>query len=940
MKFLEWNNLLAKHFFNPDHAGKEIHLFITKREIINLAKDNFEEESDSEIWVDFLRIIKTGLTFSNEFPEIFDKAIHSCKLWKQAGRKSIGGTEQKYPPYLSYLVFSVLPLIEIQGDYNANNYYDRLADFLEENNIKQNLRGKLRDIDSLWSDLSSWANEIRNGELGIFKTIVFKYATWKFVGKPFSQCVLTPKAIRKLSDFFYASGLTPKTFYQDEIFRQHLGSKNGISILELKPSVVDIIKKPKDEIGQSIIETVKSEFNQWTGEEHEIVLKDGIEKKIRKNTVVPLKLQFKLNEDGEIDFSFRVKYSSEPPPELKFDELEDIYENEHWSRTLRRPYRELFELKDTVNKWKAVFDFKNIRLLIRGGYFQLGNDFWIETEKLSRVEEMYLLCKNNIKESIIEWCENNCREYRDENTLVNIPAGHSLFWVKHPFKSHEEFQQLKVYENKTISLRVGTGLKIGYLTYLNEMLPEVEITNADGNEIVYLQYGGSNEKTILQKHPSLGGIWLLPKDILLNFSFYIQIENGFIEGVRRTYKIDEASCKHLSNDALPMRNKFNAQVEDATEFIQGNKIQCSGTVNKIVDGQSFSSYIKTTIQEQTNFNFKDSTLLKWLVGVKECDIKKYNEAFETVLHNTFEGEQLRVQERRKSSINILDYLGYVDYNYENDKIFTLPPKLISIPSGRGVKSLMIGGRDEKMVNEMIVYCSKRNNTISLSVKKQSENNFQMLIPDSIIFESNSSKEFENIANNFEIEFDEWYILKLKNILPTLSQYEQFTISKGSSESWEKFGLEKKVFRKENLKFELVSGYDKEYSLTECRPSYIPEFALWINQAYYTIDKNWGKYLFINHCSPRYKGYGGHEYSKPNEVYVNSNNLFIPASLSLPKLFSRILLQLSGEAPDFKQMNLKGEIVYYNVYRNIPPIFIDNFFKFKLNMIIETTTLAI
>jgi hypothetical protein len=937
MKYLEWNNLLAKHFFNPNHAGKEIHLFITKREIINLAKDNNEVESDSEIWVDFLRIIKNGLTFSNEFPEIFDKAIHLCKAWKQAGRKSIGGIEQKYPPYLSYLVFSVLPLIEIQGDYNANNYYDRLADFLKENNIKQNLRGKLREIDGLWSDLSTWSNEIRNGELGIFKTIDFKHATWKFVGKPFSQCVLPPKAIRKLPDFFFASGLTPQTFYQDETFKNHL-VRNGLSILGLKPSIIELIKKgTKDEIGQSIIETVKVEFDEWTGEEHEIVLKDGIEKQIRKNTVVPLKLQFKINEDGEIVFSYRVKYSSEPPPELKFDEFEDIYENEHWSRTLKRDYKDSFELKDTSNKWKALFDFKNIRLLIRGGYFQLGNDFWIETEKLSRVEEMFLLCKDNIKDSIKEWCENCCSNFRDENTLINIPSGHSLFWFKNPLKSHEQFQQLKVYENKSILLRAGTGLKIGYLTYLNEILPEVEITNADGNEIVYLQYEGSNEKTILQKHPSLGGIWLLPKNILLGSGFYFQIENGFIEGVRRTYKIDEASFKNLSNDDLPMRNKFNAKIEDATEFIQGNKIQYSGAINKIVDGQSFSSNIKATIQQEAELNFKDNTLLKWVVAVKECDIKKYNEAFETVLHDTFEGEQLRVQERRKSSINILDYLGYVDYNYADDKIFTLPPKLISIPTNRGRKALLIGGRDEKLINEMIDYCSLSNNSISLAVKKQGEKNLQMLIPDSIIFESNSSKEFENIANYFAIEFDEWYLLKLKNILPTLSQYEQFTISKGSSESWEKFGLEKKVFRKENLKFELVNGYDKEYSLTECRPSYTPEFALWINQSYYTIDKNWGKYLFINNCSEKVRGYGqGNYFAKPNEIFCNANNLAIPASLPLPKLFSRIILQLSGEAPDFKQMNLKGENVWYNIYRNVPSQFTANFFRFILNMNIETT----
>ncbi|MBK8505462.1 MAG: hypothetical protein IPL46_26650 [Saprospiraceae bacterium] len=330
-----------------------------------------------------------------------------------------------------------------------------------------------------------------------------------------------------------------------------------------------------------------------------------------------------------------------------------------------------------------------------------------------------------------------------------------------------------------------------------------------------------------------------------------------------------------------------------------------------------------------------------MVGIKECDTKKYNEAFETILHETFEGEQLRVQERRKSSINILDYLGYVDFNYSDDKIFTLPPKLISIPCAKGLKALLIGGRDEKMINEMIVYCSKSNNTISISFKKQSENNLRMLIPDSISFETNNKREFENLSNHFQIEFDDWYILKLKNFLPTLSQYEQFTISKGNSESWEKFGLEKKVFRKESLKFELVNGYDKEYSLTECRPSYIPEFALWINQSYYTIDKNWGKYLFINNCSEKVRGYGqGNFFAKPVEIFCNANNLAIPASLPLPKLFSRIILQLSGEAPEFRQMNLKGKNVWYNVYRNIPSLFTENFFRFILNMNIETTTQAI
>ena len=75
-------------------------------------------------------------------------------------------------------------------------------------------------------------------------------------------------------------------------------------------------------------------------------------------------------------------------------------------------------------------------------------------------------------------------------------------------------------------------IRDSYLTYLNEMLPEVEILNADGNEKVYIQYEDENEKIFLQPHSNVGGIWLLPQNISLNKSFYIQIENGFIEGVR------------------------------------------------------------------------------------------------------------------------------------------------------------------------------------------------------------------------------------------------------------------------------------------------------------------------------------------------------------------------------------------------------------------------
>ncbi len=707
------------------------------------------------------------------------------------------------------------------------------------------------------------------------------------------------------------------------------------------PIPIDLIKKGnKDEIGQSIIETVKKEFNEWAGEENEIVLKDGIEKNIRKNTVVPLKLQFKITEDGEIDFSYRAKYSSEPPPELKLDEFEDIYENEEWSRTLKRPFKDFFELKDTGNKWIAKFESKCIRLFIRGGYYQLGNDFWIETESLSRVEGMYLLCKHDISNSIKEWIEKCCGEFKIASSISNLPSGFSLFWFRNPKISHNLFQQLKVSTYKKIFLRAGTGLKIGYRTYLNELLPEIEIANADGEESVYLQYEGSAEKINLDKHPSLGAVWLLPENLSQNSNFFIQIENESIEGYRQTYKIGEASFRELSNEFLPKRNKYNITIDSTSEFIQGNLIHHSGTINAIVDGQSFNSNIKSNIRQEIGLKFKDNSLLKWLVAVKNCGITEYNEAFETVLHSSFTGEQFRVQERKKSSIYLLDYLGYVDYNYETGKIFTLPAKLIAIPSTEGKKALLIGGRDEKLINQMINYCSGSNERISLTLKSQSEKNRLMLIPDSIIFETNDEKEFDNLARNFHLDYDKWYLLKLKSFLPSMQEYEEFIIGKGSSESWEKFGLQKKVFLKDTLKFESSIGYGKEYSLTECIPSYIPEYGLWIKQSYYTVDKNWGKYLFINRSSEKIRITGGLYLSNPQEFFINSSTLFIPASLPLPKAISRLIMQSSGEAPDFIELNLTGSRKkWYNVYKQNSPHLFENFFRFILDMNIDKANIT-
>lgn len=936
MNFLQWNNLIASHFFNATNAGKNVHLFITKKEIISLAKRFLNDQNDEDIWDDFLRKLKVGLPGSSKFHDIFDKANHTFVEWNKPQLRYIEGTEILYPPYISHLVFSVLPLIEIYGKYNSNNYYDRLNDFLIENNINQNLKGKLKDVDRLWADLSLWANVTKNGELGYFKEIEFTHTTWKYVGKPFSQCLLPPKSIKRLPSFYSLSELIPKTLYPDHVFQKRLVSY-GFSALGLNENIINLIKKGEfDEIGHSIIQRVKLEFNEWTGERHEIVIKDGEEKQIRNDTIVPIKVQFTINDDEHVVFSYRIKYPTEPPIDLALDKFDNIYQTANWSRTLSKQFENAFELRDKQNKWKAVFNDEDIRLLINGSYFQLGSDFWIETEVLSKVEGMYILCKNKIRESIKAWCASSCNLYIDKSNIDNIPDGYSLFFIKGPHTSHHEINQLTVTENIVITLRSGTGLAISYLTFLEGLSPDVEVVNACGTEIVYMEYVHSGIQLMLKKHPDIGGVWMLPMELRPGLQFNIRIKNFEMASDKTIYKIGHVSYMNLNNDNLPLKNKYGQLVNDLAEGIQGNYLTDTGCVNSTVNRHSFYPIAKTKNNQESHLNFEDNILLKWLVGVMQCSVNGFNNAFEQIYPNSLTGKQDKVQVIRKACLRLLDSLGYVDYDYQAGKIYTLPPKLILIPSSEGMKVFLIGGRDKQLISEMFKYCTERtNNQITISIVKHQTGNLKSFIPDSVFLTSNAISEFIDIANRFKINFDKDYILKLEAFVPNLQDYERFVITMGSSESWDKFGIEKKTFNKESLKFEVANDFDKGYTLTECRPSYIKEFGLWIGQQYYPVDKNWGKYLFINSSSEKIKGYGNENYfTRPRKVFYSNNNLAVPVSLPLPKHAARLIIQLSGNLPELRKLNLNGQEVLYNVYHNIPSIFASNFFSFKFNMNIE------
>ena len=434
MKYLEWNNIISTYFFNPANAGKDTYLYLTKNDIINIGSQYFKEQYEVEIWTDFITSIKKGVPGSSGNVIAKAKYAHSKSNLLYHTRQDgspmeIDGVPVIFPPFIAYLVFLVLPLIENIENCNlrANNYYGKLNAFLQSNKIDENIGTSdfcNNQINSLWKDIADWANIKNNGDLGIFNIVPFSNTNWIYVGKVFSQCVLPPKFLNRLPELFESIGLVPDTFYEDQFLKDKI--KNIHTDL-IPKSTLDLLKKD-DELSNSIIQTIQRQYKKWSGETHEEIEEGTKVRKKRKFTIAPLFLQFTVNtNDEKIKFTYRMRSQNDFPEDLKFGEIENLYEINCWSKTLQFEFKEGLELKDNFNKWIAKFPDRDVRLFISAGTLQLSNDFWIETDFLSKTEQMHLLCKNDKQELIKEWGKtfdngNFKREDFDWKKLFHSPA--------------------------------------------------------------------------------------------------------------------------------------------------------------------------------------------------------------------------------------------------------------------------------------------------------------------------------------------------------------------------------------------------------------------------------------------------------------------------------------------------------------------------------------
>jgi hypothetical protein len=935
MNYLEWNNIIGSLLFNESMTGKEVYLFLTRQDLIEAGKatGRFHGKTEKDIWNDLIRAINNGIPGEPARSNYLDK-LQAAYNKKAALR--IDGIEILYPLYLSYLILTVLPVLESQSEQTndplpTNNYYNRINNFLRQYKIptlpNQN---QTQNWNHIWQHLSDWSIKTKKTDLGIFTVRNFS-KSWVYAGIPLSQCLIDPKALKRLPSIFLKEGLVPNSVIYDDEWRTLL-VKCWVSHLQQRQSVLEHIKTEGDELGKVVIEIVKHSYNNWKGGlelegEQKIYQPDS---RIRKEGIrARLFLAFKLDRSkGEFSWGCRMYSKNDYPEDLTFNELSCFESREYWSNQLELGFLEQSVLKDAANKWEAVLPVKDLRLFIGGANLNLSADYWVETDELSKILPMRLLCKISRRQEVEEWGKHFVAPGRfrelTKDDFDGIPNSWSLFEFQYPQQAIGELGLNSFSGAKRIILT--GGVKLGTRTYLNGCLPEIEIENADKTDDLYLELLPNGKKITLHKKTLADGKWMLPPSLNSGDEFIVWAGNEKTPPQRiaadllESLKIDNAIC--------PKRNRFGV-VDDIenTLYVKGSLIEGFDFtrqeiyMHRFTPNNNYNSFTENTADD---YNVANGLLLEYLSRKKICHSGEFFEAFDQVLYRKITGEledeKINLTIIKRQVLNWYDFLGYVDFDYQTKRVVTNPPQMFLIPTLSGRKALITGARTPVYVEKVFEGAKKLGLQMEV-IPQAGVSKTWLLLPDTLLVKANGMQgygmnQLSTFANDLGIYFEPKQIVQwgLLHFSAGIDDYEKNVYPDERFEDWD---WSRKIFNPDTFRFERKEDeyFDKSYTLVEYQlDAYTYYHILWKNGIAYPVDKSWGRWMIMNH-------------HKKQVIFRDKNGLTaIPSGLPLPRLISEALMLCSGKIHDHKYLEVNGMKTIFNIYDNVIGYMVHNEFS--------------
>lgn len=974
MNYLQWNNAIINHFFNPKNEGKEVMLYFSEGIIEEIGEYSFKNPDEGYL-SDFYRALRVGVSgISN------DNYINRILLIEEKyrlGCRNIAGTEFNYPPFFTYLLIFILPFTSNNDneEFNMNNFHGIVKAFFEGKNLTNNydstIKNHLAEIDNLWNNIIVWLRDKNGCNIGYLEEIN-PNGNRKYVGKFEYHILFRRKHEERLSTVFDKKDILPGEVMSVANMRKLL-AENYLNIglpITTRNKILDI----EDYIGNKIIQRAVNFYYDWTGINY---VSDGCRGFSRNKLVLCLDFN-RISQNINIKY-FRIFTKQNLPNELKlvdtfggtFNEVFQI--NQFYSSPINDCFKNLEQdilLLDIANRHKFNWKSNEFYILKRISQFD-----WVEIPKVEfNVGTTLILCKKKYFENYLSiWfneIDNNKHLYID-NEKTELPTDWMAFSIDsitncpHPtilelkasilHAPKLNFDKSFYHEGVFFADRLpvfwienSEQIDKMYAKYEDEIIPLEQIVEIDDNETKLL-----NQFIFKEDHLNKTQI---------NKPF--KIICGEISS-HRFFKITNFSKK--SNDEieiiLPKKDLLGLPSTLDENYFKG--IENFFSTDLIIQKKPLQNTIKDLfINELNSEKFRENStyeqnhlgniLLHYISTKGQINKNEFNE----IIYSLLKDQQITSENVKQKSFRLSHMLqenGYVDYD-STKSIFTVnKPHLIVIPTDTGAKFNLIGARDQKFITSIFEYCSQRG-SIKIEILNDEKNN---LYPQTIYL--HTKKANHEIINQLSKEF---MIIFMKNDLFT-----QFALTTGFPDIKEVTDnirvtpeneitdLEGgKIFDIKNLIFvDKPNNFDKNLSFIKFENinGYKTIYKLWYKNLCYNIpDQQIGIYSYIYLYTQIRKD---NLENKQNEsgwlnsreeidaleqankmvnifIYDKEKSLFaIPLTCKLPKFFTISLKFMSEISPSINTLHFEDLSIRrkYIIYKNVNKKFIANQILTKL-----------
>lgn len=976
MNYLQWNNAIIRHFFNPKNEEKEVMLYFSEAIIEEIGINNFLNPDEGYV-EDFYKALRLGVAgipkdnYINRILQLEQKYRQGCK--------SIDGVEFEYPPHLTYIIAFILPFTSgnANEDFNMNNFHGYVKEFFEKKQLTQNYDGIIKNhlirIDDLWIKISEWLMVVNNFNLGILEEINPPLQR-RFVGKFEYHILFKKEHEERLAMLFDEKDILPGGVISENEIRKLL--VNNFQRLRLSLNTKNIINDPNDYIGGKILKRALSFYKNWDGITHTVEGQRGYS---RNRLVLCLDFNFishiinlkyfRIYSKNGISANLHLEYRDGKIIKEKIHQINSFYSN-----PIENCFKDLttdIQLSDNAARGKYTWKKRDFYIFKKISQFD-----WVEIPLVEyNVGRTLIICKHTFYDNDLRrWFENISTNKKLYNNNINtqLPNGWLALTIEHIANfPHPTIQELIPELGQTPKINFDKSFYIDGKIF-KDKLPKIWLENIEILDDIIAKYEDGSEIKLNHLTQNEEGITKL----INQFTFTDEHKSRL--KLNQQFKL---ICKDISTHRFLHISDFKRKNNEEIEFLLPKKdvigqltmsdenyfkgIEHYFSDQRIRECIPYQNQLNGIfIKQQNNNQYRQNSeynaqhlgnlLIHFISAKGQLDKNEFNNAVFSLLEN-IENSQENIKKIAVRLSYLLQGLAYVDYDSSKSSFYINKPHLVSIPVATGAKFNLIGARDPNMIAEIINYC-KKNTFLTIEIQTNEDN---ILLPQTINLHLNKCDHnlIKHLVNFIRVIFKKDNLFTqfaLTACFPDISNWRIYIHETPENEIKDTEGGYS--YDIETLKFiaKLIDfGKDLSFIKFTNINGYKTVYRLWYENICYSIpDQQLGIYLYLY----LYKEIRDIEYNKckiekgsanciaeleakdkaqlkTNIIVFDTENklLAVPFYCGLPKYFSASFQLLSGHPPyvqylEFEGVRYKG---MYQIYQNIPGHFVGNILNNRL-----------